>query len=161
MRRRFKIAIYLLVLVISCSANIQAQDTTSTNNVWKPSPAGAAFRSLAIPGWGQAYVKRPLKAVIYGGIQQALVFSVFMRDHQYRIERDYGEEHKADFYRNERNRLSWYLAGAVLLSTVDAYVDAHLYDFDVSNDLSEKDALRKSEGWVFMGVTINFSWRFN
>lgn len=147
----------VFIIVYTAAA---AQDSTATEPVWKPSPAGAAFRSLALPGWGQAYVNRPLKAVIYGGVQQALVFSVFMRDHQFRIEQKYGEEHKADFYRNERNRLSWYLVGAVILSTLDAFVDAHLYDFDVSDDLTERSRGTKYDGLQFMDVKINFSWRF-
>jgi hypothetical protein len=139
----------------------KAEDSSAVKVDWKPSPAGAAFRSLALPGWGQAYVHKPVKAVIYGGIQHALVFSVFMRGHQYNLEHKYGEESRADFYRNERNRLSWYLAGAILLSTLDAYVDAHLYDFDVSDDLSESYEMKKTEDLSFMGVKIHFSWRFH
>jgi len=38
-------------------------------DVWLPSPRGALFRSLAVPGWGQIYNRQPLKApVIWAGL---------------------------------------------------------------------------------------------
>ena len=40
------------------------------------------------------------------------------------------------FYRNQRNSLIWWLAGTILLSMGDAYVDAHLYGLDWSPEIS-------------------------
>src|SRR5262249_58423000 len=40
-----------------------------------------------------------------------------------------------DFYHDERDKFAWFLAGLYLANLVDAYVGAHLYDFDVSPDL--------------------------
>ncbi|MEW6062707.1 MAG: DUF5683 domain-containing protein [Bacteroidota bacterium] len=40
-----------------------------------------------------------------------------------------------DFYKNQRNLFGWYLAITYLLNVLDAYVDAALYNFEVSPNL--------------------------
>ncbi|MDD5087574.1 MAG: DUF5683 domain-containing protein, partial [bacterium] len=47
-----------------------------------------------------------------------------------------GDFYREKFHRNNRNKMVWWLAGVVLLSMGDAYVDAQLYHLDVSPDLS-------------------------
>jgi hypothetical protein len=43
--------------------------STVRDTVWLPSPRGALFRSLALPGWGQIYNNQPLKApFIWAGL---------------------------------------------------------------------------------------------
>lgn len=49
-------------------APLAAQDT-----VWLPSPRGALFRSLAVPGWGQVYNRQYLKAPVVVGLIGGLV----------------------------------------------------------------------------------------
>jgi hypothetical protein len=39
-----------------------------------------------------------------------------------------------DFYRDQRDNFAIYLALTYLLNLVDAYVDAHLFDFTVTED---------------------------
>jgi len=41
-----------------------------------------------------------------------------------------------EFYQNNRGLSLWWLGAVVLYSIGDAYVDAHLYQFDESEDLS-------------------------
>lgn len=122
------------LLLSACSC--WAADTTGTDTtVWKPSPTGAAFRAFIFPGWGQSYNRKPLKAVLIGGIEQGLIFGVY-REHQlFRDARRFGNDEAAGLYKEQRNRLAWLLAASVIYATVDAFVDAHLYDFDVSGDL--------------------------
>jgi hypothetical protein len=40
-----------------------------------------------------------------------------------------------DFYKNQRNEFGWYLAITYILNIVDAYVDAALFNFEVSPNL--------------------------
>jgi hypothetical protein len=41
-----------------------------------------------------------------------------------------------DFYRDQRDSFAWYMGVLYFLNLVDAYVDAQLYDFDVSPELT-------------------------
>jgi hypothetical protein len=40
-----------------------------------------------------------------------------------------------DFYKRQRNEFGWYLAFTYILNVVDAYVDAALFNFEVSPNL--------------------------
>jgi len=126
------------------------------NPDWKPSPAGAAIRSLLFPGWGQIYARQPLKAVIYGGIQQGFMYGVYHEHKLHQYYKSIGDASRADFYENNRNRMGWYLTAALILSVMDAYVDAHLYNFDVSKNLSSAPG---RGGFLGSGVNLTFSWR--
>jgi len=108
---------------------------------------------LLFPGWGQAYNNRPLKAVIIGAAEQGLIFGI-VREHQlFRDARVAKDESAASLYKDQRNRMVWMLAGWMIYSSLDAYVDAHLYDFDVSDRLSMNfgavDGLTLQLGWEF------------
>ncbi|MDP8228225.1 MAG: DUF5683 domain-containing protein [Candidatus Electryoneaceae bacterium] len=139
----FPLIAILLVIMLMGGTCLADQHTTDQDTVshqeWSPSPTGAAFRSLLFPGWGQSYVHSPLKAVIYGGIEQGLIYSIHRQNRLFRYYKDQEQDEFADSYKNNRNRLTWYLAGTIILSMLDAYVDAHLYHFDVSDDLSSRD----------------------
>lgn len=95
-----------------------------------PSPTGALLRSMVIPGWGQVYNRRYFKAVMAIGLEGAYAYGVYTNHlkRSYYLHRDPA---LSAFYRDQRNRLTWYLAGTVLLMMLDAYVDAHLYHFEV------------------------------
>ncbi|MDP8237964.1 MAG: DUF5683 domain-containing protein [Candidatus Hatepunaea meridiana] len=123
---------------------------------WRPSPTGAALRSLVLPGWGQIYVKQPLKAVIYAGIQQGFMYGIYRQHNLYKYHSARDEDGIADFYHNDRNRMGWYLTAAILMSVMDAYVEAHLYKFDVSDKLTIMD---EGNGFLDSGIQINFFWR--
>lgn len=64
----------------------------------------------------------------------------------------YGDEQfrrLRDFYRDERDKFAWYIGVLYFLNIVDAYVGAHLYDFDVSPDLSDNISSDFSVGIAF------------
>ncbi len=108
-------------------------------------PTLAALMSLAIPGSGQFYTESYFKAVIFFGVDVGMWYGIYVQnqryqDHQDRIKELSGDKYAtlrrqeirlADFYKNDRNRLLWWTAGLTLLATFDAYVDAHLYDFEI------------------------------
>ena len=140
--RRLTIVLLAGVLCIALKPAAAGEDYPG-----KPlkSSTGAVFRSLAVPGWGQFYTENYWKAAAFlitegslaAGISwnhdQMMRFKKATSDNEF-IEQDYflTEKH----HRNQRNVLICWLAGIVLLSMGDAYVDAHLYGLDWSPDIS-------------------------
>lgn len=145
MRRRGKLIVkrHLLYAILSVAASLMlvsagfsADAPSGPPADWKPSPTQAIFRSLLIPGWGQSYDGHPLKAVVYGGIHSGLLYGIY-RQNQLMVDAEKaGDKPLRESFRSDRARLTWLLAGAVIMSMVDAYVDAYLYKFEVSDDLA-------------------------
>ena len=141
-------------LLIACSLLLATAGYTQSPAPapWRPSPTGAAFRSLFLPGWGQAYNQHHLKAVIYGGIEEGLIYGVYRQHQLFMDARHDGDEPLALAFKEDRNRMTWMLSGVVILSMVDAYVDAHLFDFDVSDKLTLSLPPDPKQ------IQINFAW---
>ena len=119
----------------------------------------AALLSTVLPGAGQFYNKKYWKIpILYGGfiaLGYAIEFNnryykTFKTAYKYRVDGDsttiddyeniYPDNEallvRKDYYRRTRD-LFWIItAGVYVLNIIDAYVDAHLADFDVSDDLS-------------------------
>lgn len=136
-----------------------AQDTLQVDTTKKTkthSPVRASLYSTVAPGLGQIYNKKYWKLpIVWGGIGTALYFAQFNRT-DYRffkqgyVNRELGlpEDPELAQYstsgiqsamETSRQYMEWCYIGAFvvyLLNIVDASVDAHLYTFDVSNDLS-------------------------
>jgi len=91
------------------------------------------LRSLFVPGWGQLYNGKWFKAIIVAGTETGLVVNAIVQN-QLAVAAE--NELDREFYRNNRSLSIWWLAAVILLSMGDAYVDAHLYKFDESPDLS-------------------------
>jgi hypothetical protein len=141
-------------------------DTTSV--VIKHSPTKAALLSAALPGLGQIYNKKYWKLpFVYVGIGISSYFFVrnqrwyknYLEGYvnysnhpsasiveQYDKVKKYegtGYEavvfkHYVDTYRSWRDWSVIALAGTYLLTIIDATVDAYLFDYDISDDLSLK-----------------------
>ena len=112
------------------------------------SPWQAMWRSMVLPGFGQYYNEHYWKVPLFVGTTGYLVYSII--DNQNKFS-DKSDELQAaadagrptttlkverEFYRDSRDEAAFYLLGVYILSIVDAYVGAHLYDFDVGDDLS-------------------------
>ncbi len=146
----------IFFFVFGGGCNCLAAQPESVSETWCPSPTGAALRSLVFPGWGQIYVRKPIKAVIYSGIEQAFIYGIYRHHKLFKHHSALGDDNTAEFYRNNRNRQAWYLAAAIIVSVMDAYVDAHLYQFDVSEKLGFTES---RGGFLGSGVIVTFSWR--
>ncbi|MFM2133668.1 MAG: hypothetical protein RL156_949 [Bacteroidota bacterium] len=109
------------------------------------SPTGAILRSLVFPGWGQVYNQSYLKAGAFSiaavSVTSIIVWNdVKFSDAQTRYdalasgdplkERTFKEK---EFYRDQRDVAGLWLLGVYALAAVDAYVGAHLFNFDVSD----------------------------
>ena len=131
-------------------------DTTENSRKLFTAPSWVAVRSLVVPGWGQLYNGKPIKALVVAGGQIAMGYGIYHQYKKYRENSNLSYEAYADyqrgrgrpgaiydslrsadydgiarFYLNDRNKLIWWSAGAMLLSVYDSFVDAHLQHFDV------------------------------
>jgi len=137
----------LVAALLVTAVSARAEETAPKP---RKSSTAAVLRSLAVPGWGQLYNESYVKAVVFAGIEGSLIFSASHQHDQMKRFEKAGDFPREQFYRSSRNRLVWWLAGTVLLSMGDAYVDAQLYGLDVSPDLSLKN------GAVGVIVSCNF-----
>jgi hypothetical protein len=129
-----------------------AESTVKADSI--KSPTGAMLRSLAIPGWGQFYNEQWFKGIFVAGTELGIITNAIVQNH---YAANANTDAERDFYRDNRNLSYWWLAGAILLSMADAYVDAHLYGFDESTELSV-DLKRESTPFysqVSIFVTVN------
>ncbi|UCB52351.1 MAG: hypothetical protein JSV10_10280 [Candidatus Zixiibacteriota bacterium] len=120
----------------SAAVKISRPDTT----LERKSPMGALLRSVAFPGWGQFYNRKHFKsAVVFGAETTFITLAAIewgrMNKHKKNFENPnhpdrYWEFQQFEFYEDQRNLYLWITAGIVFLSMFDAYVDAHLYNFD-------------------------------
>jgi len=99
------------------------------------SPRGAMLRSLVVPGWGQFYNGKWFKGILIGGTEIGLIANAVIQN-QYAVQAE--TELEKEFYQENRSLSIWWLGAAILYSITDAFVDAHLYNFDDSPNLSMK-----------------------
>ncbi|MCE5271379.1 DUF5683 domain-containing protein [bacterium] len=129
-------------------------DSTLTDSIsgvsHRKSPSGALLRALALPGWGQFYTGHPVR----GGLAAALETGFFVmmarkfsdrnsqRDRLHALERANGPDWPVDdpervalneHVKSLNRKAGDYMAYGIttlVLSLVDSYVSAHLYQFD-------------------------------
>jgi hypothetical protein len=150
-RCRIVVAATTVFLLFTLPARGATAD--SLKREWLPSPTGAALRSLALPGWGQLYNRSPVKSVIVSGVEEWLLYDIYQEHKLYRWHSDLGDRERAEMHRNQRNRQTWYFTATLLLAVMDAYVDAHLYAFDVSDNLGYTP---RHKGISVAGVQLKF-----
>lgn len=114
------------------------------------SPTTAVLLSLLLPGAGQLYNESYWKVPLFLGATGALTYLIFENHKKYSDEQKRYDLLEAtnpersrskvikEYYRDQRDQDVFYLAGVYIISAIDAYVGAHLYDFNVSDDLTLK-----------------------
>ncbi len=100
------------------------RDTTMSKN-----PTGAMIRSMIFPGWGQWYNGKKWKAALVFAVEMGLVANAIRLNQK--VVRSASEAER-QFWQDQRNLQFWLLLAAKILSGLDAYIDAHLADFDES-----------------------------
>ncbi|MFT7588802.1 MAG: hypothetical protein ACI959_001014 [Limisphaerales bacterium] len=142
------------------NGEVNVTDQTDTlNSDFKPdrhSPTKAAWKSAVIPGWGQVYNDKYWKVpIVYGGLGGLGYWIYFNADNhnQYRqaiiaindedsttLNPFGGTEstliNTREIWRRQLDLSIIFFAAFYGLQIVDAVVDAHLYEFDVSDDLT-------------------------
>ena len=143
-----------------------------TTSVDKPkfrptkSPWLAVGLSAALPGAGQVYNENYWKVPVIAGLAGYWIYEWVKLNNRYKDYRDQYDQSLVavpptgiprlgqirDFYHDERDKFAWYLGALYFVNLVDAYVGAHLYDFDVSPDLT-------SDGRIVPKVTATIRWK--
>jgi len=139
---------YILFICTLISLSISSQKIQKDK-----SPKKAAIYSAVIPGAGQIYTKKYWKVpIIYGGLVTSAYF-INDNNNQYNEYRDAallsyetGEDQLGytyseliilkDHYKRNREISYFSFVGVYILNIIDASVNAHLFHFDVSDDIS-------------------------
>jgi len=131
------------------------KDTTKTEHVH--SPKKAALYSAVLPGAGQVYNRKYWKVGVIAAGTGALIYGLNFNQRNFNLFKselikrqqnlggldadldlytDANLNELQDFYRRNRDLTVVGLALLYALNIIDANVDAHLYDFNVSDDLT-------------------------
>ncbi len=156
------ILLIVAIALIIFSKSLIAQDNiiNDTLLVKKHSPKKATLYSAVLPGLGQAYNKKYWKIpIVYAGFGVLSYFIISNRDEYFKFREAYDyvmvgdttipinneyvykystdQLSKARDYYRRNMELSIILSGFwYILNILDASVDAHLFDYDISDDLS-------------------------
>lgn len=148
---------FLIILGSHTLSLSQTADTLSTPVKMKI-PRNAMIYSAVCPGLGQWYNEQKIKSVIVFGGEAALIGNaVFYNQKIFESKNDLtlsdeDRETSMGFYRDWRGQFIWYAAAFYLLNILDAYVDAHLFSFDVGPNLSENS---------YINHNVTYSMQFN
>ncbi|HLP16010.1 MAG TPA: DUF5683 domain-containing protein [Bacteroidota bacterium] len=125
----------------------------ATDTVMRPKKSAtiAMLASLVLPGAGQIYNESYWKAPVIWGFGAYFYSAYRIQDKKYKQYRDAyaatvrpdtlngqgvtGLQTSRNFYYDDRNKFGWYIAITYVVTLVDAYVDASLFNFEVSPDL--------------------------
>jgi hypothetical protein len=139
------------------SQNIEEADTLAQSKIKVHSPQKASIMSAVLPGLGQIYNRKIWKVpIVYAGIGALSYVAIsnqntFNSLKQAYIDRSNGQEdpyagiltdqgilNEMDRHRRYRDMTILGAFVVYILQIIDANVDAHLFSFDVSDDLSFK-----------------------
>ena len=141
--------LYLFAFVLVTRGLGQTEQDSTIKTISQPdtvlerkSPMGALLRSVVFPGGGQFYNRKYIKGVVVFGAETTFITLAAiewsrMNTHKKNFENPdydysyrYWEFEQFEFYEDRRNLFLWITAGIVFLSMFDAYVDAHLFNFE-------------------------------
>jgi hypothetical protein len=103
---------------------------------------GAVLMTPLFPGWGQLYSDGGWRAGLAFGVEMYFWSNLLTRDRQARRDLDYAStlaeadgnwrlaEAMAVEHRAQMTDFVWWSGGAMLIIALDAYVGAHLFNFD-------------------------------
>ncbi len=124
----------IVIGLLAAAAALRAQPSiAAADSLENKSPKGAMIRSLLLPGWGQFYNGKWFKGVLIAGTEIGCVVNAAVMN---RLAQQAADENERFYYKDSRNLSYWVLAGTILFGAADAYVDAHLANFDESPEVS-------------------------
>lgn len=126
---------------------VQADSVKRVEPDFSHSPSQAVMYALVLPGLGQGYNRKYYKIPIVWAAMGAAGYAITFNTRNYnQASRDYAQipdDTNERYLRYWRRNLEISYIGLLLvyaLQVIDAYVDAQLYSWDVSEDLSLKVA---------------------
>lgn len=143
-----KISFIFFVLALTCYSQTEQDTTLSVQSdesvfVMEKSPLRAVLRSAVLPGFGQFYNESYWKIPVVWGFLGYFGYVWINNNNLYAEYRDLyletdftNSDYKRlrDFYKDQRDEFAIYIVLTYFLQLVDAYVDAHLFDFNVTPD---------------------------
>lgn len=149
-------------------------------------PMKATFYAAILPGLGQIYNKKYWKLPVLYGAFGTIGYYLWYNNRKYQQyrsalleKRSYPEslwesvhainisednlQRGADYYRRNRDLLMIIMAGVYFLQIVDAHVDAHLMEFDISEDLGMRvePGIGTVDGFATMSYGLKLKIHFN
>lgn len=131
--------------IIAQSEPIQSVNVQSDTSKYemKKSAWGAVVRSAILPGFGQFYNESYWKVPVVWGALGYLSYLWIDSNNNYKKYRDLFTANRSndsylrlrEFYKDQRDLNAVFIGIAYFLNLVDAYVDAHLFDFNVSEKM--------------------------
>jgi hypothetical protein len=106
------------------------------------SPTGAVVMTPLFPGWGQIYAENSWRGALGFGVQMYFWTNMLSRDRQAVRARDFANTFPTDDPNYDRYNaiaeesweqmrdFAWWSGGTLLIIALDAYVGAHLFNFD-------------------------------
>lgn len=185
---KLRSAILFFFVLVFCNQTSLAQkrdepvlivkDSIVESTIDPLAPSKAAFYSAILPGLGQAYNKRYWKIpLVYGGLAAGLyyytennkLYNEFRDVYKRRLE-GFTDDKYPEFsdnviinaqrlYQRNRNISLFITIGVYILNIVDANVDAHLLQFNVSDNLSFRPDVYPINDFSdrqTVGLTLNF-----
>ena len=144
----------LLLLVVLATPLLAHYDTGRT-------PLKAAALSLVLPGGGQVYNGKYIKAGLLLGIEGWFLGNALYHNHKMNEAYDNAQGASGDVFLHweaeyndhytARQNAYWWLGTTMFLSVIDAFVDAHLYNYE-----SEKQRLHLE----LTPDAVALSWKF-
>jgi hypothetical protein len=108
------------------------------------SPRDALLRSALLPGWGQVSTGHPVKAILFGGAAAGALAAAVVEGQRV------GDAADPEAQAGKRNTRVLYYFITVTLAALDAYVDAHLDDFEIEPP--------SPAGFEGARLTVRFDW---
>jgi hypothetical protein len=125
------------------TAPAPADSGSAPSPVWSNpvSPTRAVIFSPLFPGWGQLYSENSWRAALAFGAEMFYWSRMLMNDRKAEREQDFSAtlepglardrlSLQVEEYRQRVRDFAWWSLGAMLIIALDAYVDAHLFQFD-------------------------------
>ena len=138
------------------------RDTIPADSTWRITPKGAFLRSLVLPGWGQSELGMPGRGGVYFALEAGSLWMLWKSGEKLQeareletIARETGQigiDDKHPLVRDRENQREDWLTLSIFwlfFSGADAFVAAHLQDFDV-----HVNAVPRPDGAMEVQATI-------
>jgi len=149
----FLIIILFMTISLNYAQNIYSESTALNEDssfTMTKSASLAMLQSALLPGLGQFYNESYWKIPVVWGfigyylsvwIEQNDKYNYFKKEYLNSIntlnpDGDIKLKSFRNFYHNQRDEFTIYLFITYLLNVVDAYVDAHLFDFNINPEIN-------------------------
>lgn len=178
MKRKWWLGVWLAA-ALSASAVAQtdslAEAVPSANvTVFKQkrlTPSQVTLYSTVLPTFGQFYNRAYWKVPLFWGLGGWFAYNFIRQNNLYATYRDRYQNDLSqtpvppnadfnrrlrDFYRGQRDEFAVYIALVYAFSILDAYIDAHLFDFDTSDVLTIAPSISNRPTVTLLQLNIPF-----